>query len=186
MSSRDEYLRAAGVTEELYADPRVRMRGIFRTASAGALSLDDAGRAWEAISAMRRIVKKGAGQITRQSDYDALVVATALKLANDVPRINFGVGQKMVNLFMKDQWALGHLPKELARRLHAPLDRTVVSKLQEPLSWGSWTRVEAASAEDQTVADYLAIQKHLRDLVKRGAVPFTKVIELEQFIWQRI
>jgi hypothetical protein len=185
MSSKDDYTQGAGVSRELYEDPRVRMRGIFRTARAGSLSLEDAEKAWDALKPMRSVAG-GSRRVKSRSDYDALVVRTALSLASSVPRINFGIGQKMVNLFMKDQWALGKLPKGLSKKLHAPLDRTVLSKLADlPDSWKSWSHVEAEKETDPEVVQYLAIQAHLRDLVATGAVPFGKVIELEQFIWQK-
>jgi hypothetical protein len=97
---------------------------------------------------------------------------------------DFGISQKIINLFMKDLWAFNELPNCVELNLHAPLDRTMVEKLSSPpKTWKAWTK--ATLTNPNTVSDYQSIQQALRQLCAE-TTGFHMLIEMEQFIWHRI
>jgi len=78
-------------------------------------------------------------------------------------KINFGIAQKMLNLYLKYQWCLGNI----AEPPHFPVDRIIQQKLNESarqckqnqLNLEPWTRFK-----DEM--HYLKVVNHARDLAK--------------------
>lgn len=64
-------------------------------------------------------------------------------------RLNFGVSQKLLNLYLKYRWCLGHIHEPP----HFPLDRRIQEILSIPVK--SWTQLD-----DQ--AEYLKIVRQVR------------------------
>tara|TARA_R110000765_G_scaffold340818_2_gene430866 strand:- start:215 stop:763 length:549 start_codon:yes stop_codon:yes gene_type:complete len=77
--------------------------------------------------------------------------------------INFGIAQKMLNLYLKYQWCLGNIPEPP----HFPVDRIIQQKLNKndenntlaPLQIEPWTRFK-----DET--HYLKVINFSRELAK--------------------
>lgn len=189
MDEAEEYRRAIGRLPELYADgvPVVRLRGIYRT-SRHNISLDNARRLWECLLPLRRVMD-GEAAPSGQDAYDQILIGSALDVSQTLTRLGvsgtFGIGQKFVNLFMKDQWALGRLG-EYEGLLHAPLDRIVLRQIPHRRElaphWSAWTKVQAEGPFSATVLEYLQLQRSLKgELASRDA---QSVIRLEQRLWQ--
>lgn len=124
--------------------------------------------------------------------YDKQVVDLGYKIQSVLKEGNatiwgFGVGQKIVNLFMKDLWALGIIQNPYEKLLHAPLDRIVLEKIKNvPSTWNAWTKVIAENKKSVEIKDYLRLQKGIRDFHQKCPIKFQSVIQMEQFIWHRI
>lgn len=125
-----------------------------------------------------------------QNQYDTMVITSALKIGRVLQknmRGGFGIGQKIVNLMMKDLWALGVIKPPIENLLHAPVDRIVLGKFSKvPSLWKSWTSVVATTKNAPEIREYLQIQADLRHHWATFGTVFSSVIEMEQFIWQRI
>ena len=190
MNLRDQYIEGARITRDVYErNPVIRVRGMYRTARQGSINDWLGRRLWTVLEPLHEVVRTDA--VPRdQRDYDDLVVDYALAIQESLlplKRGGFGIGQKLVNLYMKDQWALRRLPEGVEPLLHAPLDRPVLSKLASvPRTWAAWSKVEAQGPAAQEVVDYLAIQRRFREYCQQPDTPFASTIELEQFIWTRI
>lgn len=172
--------------ERRYEDdvPSKRLRGIYRT-SRFQISERDAGTFWRDLRPLREL----SGSSLGRNDYDRLLIRCALSIQATLQRIErpggFGVGQKVANLYMKDQWALGRVD-ELEAVLHAPVDRIVLRALGRrgrwPESWRAWTKVSADSEQCEQVRDYFEIQQAIRDWALE--VGDRSAIRREQNIWQ--
>lgn len=190
MPLRTQYVHDVGINPSTYpTNAEARISKIYQTARRGTLGLPVASRIWKNLEPLyQQSIKMKLP--TNQSDYDQLVVQYAFGIGNllhTAGRGGFGIGQKIVNLFMKDLWALGIVLPPTEHLLHAPLDRIVLSKLRTvPSTWSAWTKVIASHTSSPAVADYLYIQKSIRTFHSSCPIPFPSVIQMEQFIWHRI
>jgi len=68
---------------------------------------------------------KNIWSISKQSEQNAPILTNG--------KLNFGVSQKMLNLYLKYQWCLGNIPTPP----HFPVDRIIQTKLgiKEPIAW---------------------------------------------------
>lgn len=173
--------------QRLYEDevPAKRLRGIYRT-SRFQISEHDAAAFWQDLSPLRDVCGSRIGR----DDYDKCLIGCALSIQATLQdrgiRGGFGVGQKVANLYMKDQWALGRVD-ELEDVLHAPVDRIVLRALGKsrscwPRSWRAWTKVTADGEDCNQVRDYRSIQQAIRDWALE--VGDCSAIRREQNIWQ--
>lgn len=174
--------------ERLYEDgvvPSKRLRGIYRT-SRFQISESQATALWQDLRLLRELLGSSIGR----DDYDGRLIQCALSIQTTLQGMGrhggFGVGQKVANLYMKDQWALGKVD-ELEAVLHAPVDRIVLRDLGSkrrywPKTWCAWTQVYADSPECDQVRDYLEIQREIRDW--SFEVGDRSAIRREQNIWQ--
>jgi hypothetical protein len=186
---RRQYLSDVRLKPHTYPDrPIGRVQAIYQTSRRGRIGKLQAQEIWYAVLLPLYLRTVADTLPDSQKAYDRLVPQSALAVASILKeRGGFGVGQKMVNLFCKDLWALGLIGPATEQLLHAPLDRIVLGKIkQPPVTWEAWSRVEADSAADQGVRDYLAIQAKLRQYARKSPVPFGSLIQMEQFIWHRI
>jgi hypothetical protein len=176
-----------GDLETLHAKqpPTKRLRGIYRT-SRHNISYANADLLWDCLLPLRRMADSLATPGGRV-EYDETVVAAALSIEEQLRKLGlyggFGLGQKIVNLFMKDQWALGRVI-DYEGLLHAPLDRIVLAKVpgRRKLAphWNAWTEVRGEGRDTEPVYEYLAIQRELRELAASEKVT---LIRLEQRLW---
>jgi len=186
---RRQYLSDVRLKPQTYPDRYLgRVQALYPTSRRGRIGRSLAKEIWYAVLLplhMRAVAEVLPGS---QRAFDRLVLQSSLAIAALLKeRGGFGLGQKMVNLFFKDLWALGLIGPATEKLLHAPLDRIVLGKIkQPPATWDAWSRVEADSAADQGVRDYLAIQAKLRQYARKSPVPFGSLIQMEQFIWHRI
>ena len=172
--ARTQYLdelRAKGtVLRDLYAvdTPFKRIRGIYRTSRFN-ISYKDAGELWDVLTPVRALVDVRVESMKLER-FDEVVVECAWQLQRRLTSLQrsggFGVGQKVVNLYLKDQWALGRVD-QLESVLHLPLDRTVLEALGRagfrPPTWRAWTKVCPKQRSSVEVADYLGIQRFARN-----------------------
>ena len=176
-----------GDLEVLYqqAPPVRRLRGVYRT-SRHNLSFANAALLWDSLAPLRLYLD--AVDVPRsQDEYDHTVIACALDLERQLDAINayggFGIGQKIVNLFMKDQWALG-AAASLERLLHAPLDRIVLRHVSNRChlapSWQAWTKVVAGNEDAKPVVEYRRLQDWLRSAAADEGLT---LIRYEQRLW---
>lgn len=172
---------------ELYAEepPRRRLRGIYRT-SRHNLSLDAAGELWDCLLPLRRVLATLAVP-QAQAAYDETQLSCALDVEQRLRLLgcygSFGIAQKLVNLYMKDQWALGRV-NGYEDHLHAPLDRIVLNWIPGRRSiaptWNAWTKVNAEDRNAEAVQEYLRLQRFIREEAAALAMP---AIRLEQQVW---
>jgi hypothetical protein len=187
---RAQYVADVGIGPDTYLNGAgQRIAQIYQTARRGRINQMLAMQIWNILQPIHQQVQVG-GLPAAQPAYDQFVVQHGLAIEGVLQatgRGGFGIGQKVVNLFMKDLWGLGiiQLPVELF--LHAPLDRIVLSKIQAvPGTWTAWTRVIADGPVAPAITDYLAIQQQIRAFHAACPIPFPSVIQMEQFIWHRI
>jgi len=183
MDAKRQYLQDLGYDlEGVYSRNRdLRMRGIYGT-SRHCISMENAGRLWACITPITDVVNSGVP--IDADDYGKLTVSAALAVEDELAALNvfggFGIGQKIANLYMKDQWALGRVvPLELV--LHAPLDRLVLRTLRKelgwPRRWSAWTKVRARP-NPAVIDEYLEMQDTIR-VMAGSKTP----LEYEQGIW---
>src|SRR5271166_183288 len=168
MPLRTQYLNDVQHAPNLYAsNPCSRVAQIYQTARKGGLAPSLAQQVWKHLLPLHSQVQSGRLPV-HQGAYDQLVINTALNIQATLQahgRGGFGIGQKIVNLFMKDHWALGSILPPHEKLLHAPLDRTVLGKLDVqhlPKTWTAWTKVVASGPNAVEVANYLDVQRQLR------------------------
>lgn len=191
MNLQDQYLADIKLHGCPYPDsPARRIAGIYGTARRGRISTAFATNLWkkhfEGIHALATMGKLPTTHIA----FDEWLVSEALRLASllrNNGKGDFGIAQKMMNLFLKDLWGFGVIETAIETLLHAPIDRRVLTKFSVvPTSWNPWTKAEATSKASKTVKDYLLLQKGLRDLRNTSPIPFPSVIQMEQFLWHPI
>jgi hypothetical protein len=145
---------------------------------------------WQGILAPIHRQALAGGLPANQPAYDQFVVHQALGIQTVLQAANrggFGIGQKMVNLFMKDLWGLGIVVQPTESLLHAPLDRIVLAKCRTvPATWQAWSSVVAAGPQSPAISDYLAIQQEIRNFHAACPIAFPSVIQMEQFIWHKM
>jgi hypothetical protein len=194
MPFRKQYLANIGLTADPYPiNPEKRIQQIHGT-SRKKISRPVANKIWDPN--LKDIYGKKISLPTSQPAFDDFIVDTALKIYGSLPVSKgktFGVAQKVINLFLKDLWALGLIPPKTEPFLHIPIDRGVLDKLKKvPLTWKAWTKAHATNSSCLAVSEYLDIQKTYRDFLANPAAPgmhppiFKTVIELDQFLWHRI
>lgn len=141
MCLRARYIRVVGIDDRTYGGDRIshcRIREICLTAKrSGELNdiIDNIDERVENIC--QRVlnplyIQALNGRLVDQTDYDTRIINDSLNVGGIIgtgPLIKFGIGQKVVNLFMKDLWALGLINNETSKLLHAPLDRTILRKI---------------------------------------------------------
>ncbi len=166
-----------------------RVAEIYLTARHGGIAQPLANLIWQHILPIYNSVQNHT--LPNQRDaYDQLVINAALKIQGTLQaqkrRGGFGIGQKIVNLFMKDLWALRIILPPHEQLLHAPLDRIVLAKLRNvPHTWNARTKVVANGPNAREIADYRSIQQQFRDFHATCPIPFQSVIQMEQFIWHK-
>ena len=129
-----------------------------------------------------------------QQLYDTFAIGQILALAallRQHQRGDFGIAQKMFNLFVKDHWALNVVSPQSEALLHLPLDWGLIHKVQNfPTSWSAWTKVVVTPAtQQQIVYEYLLIQATYRSYWQRVNATtqrFNSPLEMEQLLWQPI
>ena len=190
MPLRAQYVADVGIGPNTYPhNAGQRVAGIYQTARRGRIAQPLAMQLWQILAPIHQQAQNG-GLPVLQPAYDQFVVQTGLGIQavlQAAGRGGFGIGQKIVNLFMKDLWGLGTIQLPVEALLHAPLDRIVLAKIGNvPSTWTAWSRVVAAAPNAAIVNDYLAIQQHIRTFHAACPIPFPSVIQMEQFIWHRI
>lgn len=190
MPLRAQYVADVGVNPNTYpANAGLRVAGIYQTARRGRIAQPLAMQIWGILNPLYNQALAG-GLPAAQPAYDQLVVQNALAIQailQAAGRGGFGIGQKIVNLFMKDLWGLGVVVQPVESLLHAPLDRIVLTKCQNvPATWAAWSRVVAAGPGATEINDYLAVQHSIRIFHAACPIAFPSVIQMEQFIWHRI
>lgn len=191
MNLQDQYLADIELYKCPYPDsPAKRIAKIYGTARRGQISGAFSCKVWEKhfveIHALATNGKLAATEVA----FDEWLVSEVLTLAS-LLRVNgkgdFGIAQKMINLFLKDLWGFGFIETPIEKLLHAPIDRRVLAKFKViPNSWNSWSKASSATDSSKTVKDYLLLQKELRNLWKTSPIRFPSVIQMEQFIWHQI
>ncbi len=191
MPLRAQYITDVGLNVNPYPNnPGPRVAGMYQTARRGRIAQALANQIWQ-----RHLLpihgRVQAGTLPNsQSAYDQLVIDTALSIQNTLQvknRGGFGIGQKIVNLFMKDLCALNQIVASYEYLMNVPLDDIMLGKLQKrPPTWRAWTKVVANGPNAPEIADYVAIQQQFRAFQAGSPIAFPSVIQMEQFIWHRI
>lgn len=115
-----------------------------------------------------------------------VIVAVAHRIKKNLrgPKGALGIAQKIVNLTIKDRWALGHVNKQLEKVLHIPLDGRSLShitpKQLAASAWKSWSLV---ALNKTSCSDYLLIQFSFRIFYNRMAI-FQSTMDLDQVWWE--
>jgi hypothetical protein len=190
MPFKQDYLQATGVTDQTYAveDTAIeRIRSLYGTARQGALNQQGAASLWQSF--FFPLLPECQHLPQAVEGYDAFAVKQICSLARLLRERNllrqrtlgdFGIAQKMFNLFIKHHWALDVFPRNTELCLHLPLDKRVLSKLRNcPGTWKTWTRAQDSR---DTRRDYRTIQNAFRREWNRLQL-FGSPIEMEQFIW---
>lgn len=195
MPFKTDYLTLAGVNAGTYTSWQTavfQIQGLYITARRGRLSTSIGAQLWTQFFSPLR-VQLGTLPCSQQP-YDSFAISQILALAGLLrqhQRGDFGIAQKMFNLFIKDHWALGALPPQSEAFLHLPLDSGIVHKLSHlPSSWSAWTKVVVTpTTQQQIVNDYLQIQATYRNYWQRVNATvqrFNSPLEMEQLLWQPI
>jgi hypothetical protein len=114
-----------------------------------------------------------------------LIVLVARRIGKSIPARKgaLGIAQKMVNLTIKDHWALGRVSKQVHGVLHIPLDRRSLSHISNArISSSCWKSRTSVRLTLDGCTDYLKIQKRLRAFF-RSSTPFQSTMELDQVWW---
>jgi len=191
VDSKRDYLSRARVNSSIYEEnPLERVGAMYRTARRGNIARALRAELWQLLEPLYSLAVANALPQDRP-DFDSCVLermfAVGAALGVNGKRGGFGIGQKMINLMMKDLWATGRVGGPVAQCLHAPLDRIVLNSLNGvPPTWHAWSKVEAPELNSATVEDYMRIQRGLRSFCDDSGGRFTSVIELEHFIWSGI
>ena len=133
--------------------------------------------------------RKKPGTAVRLSDFDLWMLMLIVALARRINRSMLsrkkalGIAQKVVNLTIKDHWALGRVNKQMHGVLHIPLDRGsllhISRKRLTSSQWKSWTLV---ALDAHNCVEYLRIQKCFR-IFFQSSTPFQSTMELDQVWW---
>lgn len=191
MPLRAQYILDVDLNVNPYPDnPGPRVAGMYQTARRGSIDQGFAMHIWQQHLLPIHSRAVGGDLPSEENTYDQLVIDTAFAIQGTLKTKNrggFGIGQKIVNLFMKDLWALGIITPQSEHLLNAPLDRIVLGKLKSiPQGWMAWTKVVACGPDAREIMDYVAIQKQFRDFHAHCPIRFPSVIQMEQFIWHKL
>jgi hypothetical protein len=192
---KSDYLALTGVNSATYTTVQTavsRIQELFETARRGKISTAVATHLWTQFFSPH-LSQFPTVPLTQQL-YDTFATTQILALAGILrqhKRGDFGIAQKMFNLFMKDHWALNTFSPQLEIHLHLPLDRGLIYRVGNmPQSWAAWTKVAVTPTTlQQIVADYLRIQTTYRSYWQRitsATQCFASPLEMEELLWQQI
>jgi len=187
VNAKADYLGWTGIGVDDYDnDPFAvrRVQELFKSGRRGSISRELAAEMWlDVLSPMRTHIDSSTFASNAYHEFvSATIHDMAAVLRNRVTG-NLGYAQKIVNLFMKDQWALGRLDERIELELHVPIDKRILDQFNrqwEP--WMSWTRV---ALTEQALCDYFSIQEYVREHWRWGGV-FASPIEMEHYWWRGI
>jgi len=191
MPFRAQYMHDTNLAEDTFpAHSASRTQGYYLTARHGGVDEHFATTLWQVhLAPIYQVMDQLPAD---QAGYDHFVITNALQIEatlQQADRGGFGIAQKILNLFMKDMWALHLVPFGRDSLLHAPVDRgTLALVLPCPQTWTAWTRVRASANGAPQIADYLRIQTALREKLSRQInqphpPPYATVIEMDQYHW---
>jgi hypothetical protein len=191
MPLRAQYLADIGLHSNPYpAAPESRIAAIYGTARRGRISKAFASQLWQNHFNGIRSLIVGGRLPAAQPAFDNWWTGEALKLTVSLRaqgKGDFGIAQKMMNLFLKDLWAFGLIQMPIEAHLHAPIDRRVLGKFAAvPTTWNPWTKASASTRACPTVRDYFLLQQALRNYWRSSPIVFPSVIQMEQFFWHSI
>lgn len=92
-------------------------------------------------------------------------------LNND--KLNFGVAQKMLNLYLKYMWCLG----KIKAPVHFPVDRRIQKEMK--LKVIPWTKMSGTKGEKE----YLSVINHAKELLQKCT--YKNIAELELHLFSR-
>lgn len=191
MPLRAQYLADIGLHSNPYpVAPEPRIAAIYGTARRGRISSAFAAKLWQNhFNGIHSLIVGGRLPAT-QPAFDNWWTDEALKLTISLRvqgKADFGIAQKMMNLFLKDLWAFGLIQMPIEAHLHAPIDRRVLAKFTAPpATWSSWTKATASTSACPTVLEYFLLQQALRGYRRSSPIAFPSVIQMEQFFWHSI
>jgi hypothetical protein len=191
MPLRAQYLADIGLHSNPYpAAPESRIAAIYGTTRRGRISKAFASQLWQSHFKGIHSLIVGGRLPAVQPAFDNWWTGEALKLTVSLRaqgKGDFGIAQKIMNLFLKDIWAFGLIRMPIEEHLHAPIDRRVLAKFSViPTTWNSWTKATASTSTCPTVRDYFLLQQALRDYWRSSPIVFPSVIQMEQFFWHSI
>ncbi len=172
------------------AAPGPRVAAIYGTARRGRITHVFAAQLWQNhLNGIHSFISGGKLPAT-QPAFDNWWTEEALKLAvtlRNHGKGDFGIAQKMLNLFLKDLWAFGVIRTPFETFLHAPIDRRVLAKFAAPpATWNPWTKAAASTGACPTVCDYFLLQRAMCHYWRTSPIRFPSVIQMEQFFWHSI
>src|ERR1700722_19311305 len=157
--------RTAALQPATYGNPATalyRIQRLYGAARLGNLGRNLGTRFWDTF--FNPLRNQFTALPATQQGYDNFAIQEMRSLAQVLRQHNrgdFGIAQKMFNLFLKDHWSLSLIPPQSEPLLHIPLDRQILAKLRQlPPTWKSWTK---AVEDTQTLNDYLGIQQSFRN-----------------------
>jgi hypothetical protein len=197
MSFKSEYLADAGVTPQTYATTATAITQICEIyrARRGKIKRQFGERLWNDF--VSPLASQFPALPSTRHLYDTFATEHMLRLTDllrqNRSRDDFGVAQKMFNLFLKDHWALNVFSPQSELLLHLPLDCRILKHLRYqnlPSPWnGPWTKVAVNPQTQATVlAGYLQIQNSFRAYQEQEyiAARFASPIEMDQMLWHQI
>src|ERR1700733_2156595 len=170
MLFKNDYLAAVGVTQATYTGNQLaakRICEIYNSARRGKISHVLGSELWTSFFAP--LIPQFSELPATQAHYDSFATNQMLQLASLLrqrQKGDFGLAHKMLNLFLKDHWALSTLTPHSETLLHLPLDHNLLSKLVTiPPPWATWTKVVVThSTQEHVVGRYLEIESKFRIL----------------------
>jgi len=197
MPFKSEYLADVGVTQQTYATTTAAAKQICEIYKArrGSIKRQFGERLWNCF--FSPLASQFPALPNTQQQFDTFATTHMLSLATllrqNNTRDDFGVAQKMFNLFLKDHWALSVFPTQSEVLLHLPLDRRILEHLKDqnrPSPWnGSWTKITVnPQTQANVLAGYLQIQDTFRAYWAQGYISarFASPIEMDQMLWHQI
>jgi hypothetical protein len=189
---RQSYIASVRISDSTYWDPVTateRIERIYGTARTGRLGKELARRVWdEAVAPLSEDLRSLPEDRRAYDEFIIERIDGVARLLREVGRGDFGHAQKVVNLFLKDRWALEDVAASVEANLHLPLDRVILLRLAaRPAEWGSWTKVASTMESRKSVVDgYLRIQHSFRVYWEAHRAGFGSPIEMEAFWWQPV
>jgi hypothetical protein len=195
MPFKSEYLVDVGITAQTYtvtATAIWRICSIYKTRR-GSISNQFGGHLWNGF--FSPLASQFHALPNTRHLYDTFATTHMLRLAallrQNSTRDDFGVAQKMFNLFLKDHWALNVFSPQSELLLHLPLDRIILGHLSSqnrPSPWdGNWTMVTVnPQTQANVLSTYVQIQETFRAYCQHIAPRFASPIEMEQMLWHQV
>ena len=195
MPFKSEYLADVGITPTTYTTAATATRQIcaIYKARRGSITFQFGGQLWNGF--FSPLASQFPALPNTQQQFDTFATTHMLSLAallrQNNARDDFGVAQKMFNLFLKDHWALDVFSPQSELLLHLPLDRRVLEHLKNqnrPSPWdGNWTMVAVnPQTQAHVLGSYLQIQETFRAYCQHIAPRFASPIEMDQMLWHQI
>jgi len=174
---KSEYLADVGITPTTYTTAVTATRQIcaIYKARRGSITPQFGGQLWNGF--FSPLASQFPALPSTQQQFDTFATTHMLSLAALLRRNNtrddFGVAQKMFNLFLKDHWALNVFSSQSELLLHLPLDRRVLAsegpESPESLGWSlDEGKCESADASER-VGWLFADTGHFSRLLGAGA-----------------